>query len=426
MAELISLTVTQALGIAREKLEAISLRIVGEVSDVSDRPTYKAVYFSIGDESSVMNCVMWRSQYAAQGIKLESGTLVELTGKFSLYAAKGRMQFMVSGITEAGLGDLKAQIAKRIALLRAEGLFDESRKRALPRFPDKIALITSPQGKAVHDVIQTLRRRYPVAEVEFYGVRVEGDGASQLIADAINQASESEADVVLLVRGGGSYEDLLPFSEEHVARAIAASKIPVVTGIGHEPDVSIADYVADRSAPTPTASAELVTPDIQDLILLLEVKQKRLGAGLENRLERARFQVNTLCNREIIKNPTSMLLSRAQSLDVLQSRLNRAIPDSLGRDLIKLERLTARFVHSKELNEQKKRASLANYAAKLDALSPLKVLGRGYAVLFDAGSGQVISSVEHVKPENEIDIKLKDGALKARVTDVKTHERQNT
>lgn len=419
MAEDVSLTVSQALSIAKEKLEALFLRVVGEVSEISDRATYKAVYFSVGDDDSVMSCIMWRSQYDAQDIKLEVGMLVELTGRFTVYPSKGRMQFSVSSIADAGLGDLKAQLAKRLEMLRAEGLLDDSRKRALPRFPAKIALITSPHGKAVHDVLKTLKRRFPLIEVDFYGIKVEGEGAGEQIASALNLASNSDAELILLVRGGGSFEDLLPFSEEVVARSIAAAKIPVVTGIGHEPDVSIADYVADRAAPTPTGAAELVSPDRAELLALINQKQQRLMQNLRASAHRARLQLTALSSREVIKNPTSFLLPRAQHIDTLEMRLRRAIPDNLKRDQLALERLKTRFMHSHERQFERNKHQLLSLVSKLEALSPLQVLSRGYAALFDETNEQVISSVHQVAVDDDIQVRLKDGALLCRVKETK-------
>lgn len=418
MAEIVPVSVTQALLIAKEKLSSFRLKVIGEVSSVTDTGRYAAVYFSIADDEGVLKCLMWRSQYEAQTVKLKEGMLVELTGKFSVFPKRGDLQFEVSVIEEAGQGDLKAQVARRLEKLRAEGLTDDSRKRPLPECPNKIALITSGQGKAVHDVIKTLRRRYPVAEVLFFGVRVEGVGASEIISDAIARAAQTDADVILLVRGGGSYEDLLPFSEENVARAIAASTIPLVTGIGHEPDVSIADYIADRAAPTPTAAAELVSPDVLEINATLKVKKQRLGSALSARLKYAKAELARLSSRQIIKSPQSLLIERAQTIDSLSQRLERAIPDNLNRDKVKLMQLKTRFVHSHELGLERSKRQLSSNAAKLDALSPLKVLGRGYSALFDETNKRVISSIEQIAVSDLLKIKLKDGEASARVEEI--------
>ena len=246
-----ALSVSAAMGLAKNALEEVVVRLVGEVSEVNDKPGYKAVYFTVKDEKASLPCMMWMNRYQASGVALSVGALVELTGRFSLYAAKGRMNFDVFSVSLAGEGQLRLQVANLARELEAMGLMDPARKRPLPAYPEAIGLVTSPRGAAVHDVLRTLRRRYPLARILFAGVPVEGPGAADGLVDGLAKVVFAGAEVVLLVRGGGSFEDLMPFNDRRLARTIAACPVPVVTGIGHEPDTSIADMVADVRASTP-------------------------------------------------------------------------------------------------------------------------------------------------------------------------------
>ena len=246
-----ALSVSAAMGLAKNALEEVVVRLVGEVSEVNDKPGYKAVYFTVKDEKASLPCMMWMNRYQASGVALSVGALVELTGRFSLYAAKGRMNFDVFSVSLAGEGQLRLQVANLARELEAMGLMDPARKRPLPAYPETIGLVTSPRGAAVHDVLRTLRRRYPLARILFAGVPVEGPGAADGLVDGLAKVVFAGAEVVLLVRGGGSFEDLMPFNDRRLARTIAACPVPVVTGIGHEPDTSIADMVADVRVSTP-------------------------------------------------------------------------------------------------------------------------------------------------------------------------------
>ena len=243
------------MALAKAQLEQCgTVTIVGEVSEVSIKAGYKAVYFTVKDDRSSLPCMMWMNRYHATGIVLNVGSLVEMTGRFTLYAAKGRMNFDAFTLRLAGEGNLRLQVANLARKLEAEGLMSAERKRPIPKYPEAIGLVTSPRGAAVHDVLRTLRRRYPAATVRLAGVPVEGRDAPQLSSPGPGCRRPSDAEVMLLVRGGGSFEDLMTFNDEMLARAVAACPVPVVTGIGHEPDTSIADMVADFRASTPTAA----------------------------------------------------------------------------------------------------------------------------------------------------------------------------
>jgi exodeoxyribonuclease VII large subunit len=327
-----ALTVTEAMMMAKRALEGLSLRVVGEVSESTDRPGYKAVYFTLGDGSAVMPCLVWRDAYEASGCPLRAGSLVEVTGSMTVYPPKGRMQFQVRSISPAGEGFLRLQVAALARKLEGEGLMRPERKRELPAYPERIGLVTSPRGKAVHDVIRTLKRRYPAAELVIAGVAVEGANAADHIVSGMSAIAGAGVDVVLLVRGGGSYEDLMPFNEESVARAVAECPVPVVTGIGHEPDTTIADMVADLRASTPTAAAEAAAPAADEVVARFRGAGALLARGLRHAAQRAARRLASVEGRRVLADPRTLLALPAQRLDLAASGLARALPARVARE----------------------------------------------------------------------------------------------
>ncbi len=411
-----ALSVSQALNLAKASLNKVSATIVGEVSELSDKPGYKAVYFTLTDESSALSCLMWRNSFSAAGVDIKQGKLVEVSGIFTVYAAKGRMNFDVKTIKAAGEGDLRLKVAKLAKKLEAEGLMEASRKKPLPAFPAAIAVVTSPRGKAIHDVLRTLRRRFPYAEALVCGVLVEGAGAAASIIQGLQAAQQSKAELILLVRGGGSYEDLMPFNDEKLARAIAASSLPVVTGIGHEPDNSIADMVADIRASTPTAAAERVVPNSQELASALDRLQASMTHLLTNKLDQARAKYERLLERPVFTNSAHFFAAYDILLEGASLRLTQAIPHRLAADEAfikstgsKLSGLASRLI----LPYQN---SIALNAAQLESLSPLKVLSRGYSIVFDE-KDHVIDSVDKVDLDQRISIRFADGIISGNVAD---------
>lgn len=432
-------TVSGAMQAAKAALEGVHIRLVGEVSELSNKPGYKAVYFTVKDEKSSLPCMMWVNKYNACGVELRIGQLIELAGRFTLYPAKGRMNFDVFSIKLAGEGDLRMKIAQLARKLDGEGLMAPERKRALPELPEVVGLVTSPRGDAVHDVLRTLRRRYPLARVLLAGVPVEGATAPAGIARGIQCVANAGAQVVLVVRGGGSFEDLMPFNDEGLARAIAACPVPVVTGIGHEPDTTIADLVADRRASTPTAAAEAVAPDRADLLAALDGRATRMHDGLSRRLERSALVLQRYADRPLMKDPMYLYASEFQALDSARDRLTRALPQMVSANqamvAAKSQRLRgalplalSRDRAKVQLAQQKLASAGANLvpgfasqvalgAARLQDLSPLNVLARGYAIARD-DSGKVVSSVETVSVGQSLSISVSDGHINAQVTDV--------
>ncbi len=413
-----ALTVSQALMLAKHSLEGVHATIIGEVSECSNHVGYKAVYFTVSDQDSALPCLMWFSSYQRTGVELRKGLLVQITGQFSLYAAKGRMNFDVKSLKLAGEGDLRIKVAQLAQKLQAEGLMDGSRKQPLPEYPLRVAVVTSPRGKAIHDVMRTLRRRFPLSEVFVAGVPVEGSDAPLHIIEGLKAAIRAQADVILLVRGGGSYEDLMPFNDEALVRFIASSPIPIVTGIGHEPDNSIADMVADHRASTPTAAAEAVTPDTTSLDMRLLVLKHQIDSALQHRMNYFSNIVSVFASRTLFGDPAAVLLSESRlNLDQTRLRLFRAIPDSLARDGERLSLLDNQ-IRAQALHLFDNQASAVRVnAARLHDLSPLNILSRGYAIAYD-NKGNVLKEATSAEAGDKVCVRLSEGSIDCTVDGV--------
>ena len=404
------------------------------VSECTVKPGYKAVYFTLGDEYASLPCLMWRDAYTASGIDLRPGMMVEVMGAFTAYAPKGRMQFQVRSMSLAGEGVLRLQVAALARRLEEAGLMDPARKRCLPEFPLRIGLVTSPRGKAIHDVIRTLRRRFPVAEIVVAGVKVEGEDAGHAIADGLRLLGEEPGiDVVILCRGGGSYEDLMPFNSEVVARAVIACPVAVVTGIGHEPDTTIADMVADLRASTPTAAAEAVVPSTDELTQRLRGKARLLGRALHHTARSNEHRLRLLAERAVMRDPVCTLRTRMQAVDLAADALGRALPAKLSQDrervgqsaaglrrvgaqlaerhVDRLEHLADRLVRIGPSIIDSAARDVDGYLARLDDLSPLAILRRGYAVCYDESENAVVRSTQDVAVGARVVVRLSEGSL---------------
>ena len=403
-------TVTEAMTLAKRTLEALPLRVMGEVSELTDRSGYKAIYFTLTDGSSVMPCLMWRDAFELAGVPVRDGMLVEVGGALTVYPPKGRMQFQVRTLQAAGEGALRMQVAALARRLEAEGLMRPERRRGLPEHPDRIALVTSPRGKAVHDVIRTLRRRYPIAELVIAGVTVEGAGAVDAIVQGIRAAGASGADVVILARGGGSYEDLMPFNDEAVVRAIVECPVPVVTGIGHEPDTSLSDMVSDLRASTPTAAAEAVAPALDELGARLKVMGRLLGRALLHTAQRDANRLALVRGRPIFTEAAVLTAVVAQRVDTAAAGLARALPGPLARDRERMGVAAARITAAASRALERGRTDLRHGAERLEGLSPLAILARGYAVCYAAGGTTVVRSASTLAPGDKVRVRLHSGA----------------
>ncbi len=457
-------SVTQAMNAAKRGLEQIRLRVVGEVSEFNDKAGYKAAYFTVKDEKCSMDCIMWRGAYDASGVELRVGMLVEMEGRFSCYPAQGRMQFSVSHMSMAGEGDLRLKVAQIAKMLQAEGLMDQSRKRKLPVLPERVALVTSPRGKAVHDVLRTIRRHYPLCEVMLFGVAVEGKDAPAQIIEGLHAAAANDPapELILLVRGGGSYEALMPFNDEALAREVAASPIPVITGIGHEPDHSICDMVSDFNCITPTAAATAVAPSVAELQGKVNNATSILSSSFSNHVSGLGRALEQIASHPMWRDDHYLTGSYSQTLDLAGERLSRAIPDAMRSDKASLESLGQRLsqlgaglgvsqksdlsAFGARLNQagssvlrvqrdalalkvEKLRSvgagmlqgpsrSVALTAAKLDALSPLKTLARGYSITYAQDGHTVVDSVDKTEVGSLVAVQVQDGSLECTVQSI--------
>lgn len=437
-----ALSVSAAMSLAKETLESFTITVIGEVSEVSVKPGYKAAYFTIKDQNSSLPCLMWNNRYRASGVELKVGQLVQITGRFTLYTAKGRMNFEAFTLSLAGEGNLRMQVANLAKKLQAEGLTDASRKKPLPQYAEKIGVVTSPRGAAVHDVLRTLRRRFPLAEVLVAGVPVEGVNAPAAIVDGIKCVYDAGADVILVVRGGGSFEDLMPFNDERLARTIAKCPTPIVTGIGHEPDTSIADMVSDFRASTPTAAAEAVSPSQEQLARLMESRARAMCTSVKREIAQLSNRLLAVASRPLFTDEMYLTGAYAQTLDIKADRLSRAIPTGLQRDQIELTRASERMSASLstalvayqnaaqklEMHIERDGAGMVEpftnefslAAARLDDLSPLKTIARGYSIVRN-DQGHVVKSVGQVRTGQSLKIMVSDGAIDCDVTGTKTN-----
>lgn len=414
-----------------------ALWIEGEISNLS-RPASGHWYFSIKDESAQLRCAMFRQRNLLARFTPKDGQLVLLRGRVSLYEARGDYQFLVDHIEEAGEGALRRRFELLKTRLAAEGLFATERKRGLPKLPKRIGVITSPSGAAIRDVLNILRRRFCTIPVLIYPVPVQGTAAAAQIAATIRLASaRAECDVLILARGGGSLEDLWSFNEEVVARAIAACAIPLVSGIGHEVDFTIADFVADVRAPTPSGAAELVAPDCNEWFRSLALLSRRMSGALRRALGAQNDRFIRLQRRLNLLHPGVELRQRAQRLDELEQRLIRLLRQQLRH---RGALLAEQFAHLRQASPAVRLAAakgrlnvaqgamasalrtrmeslksrLAVTAGTLDAISPLATLQRGYAIVTDA-TGHVITDASAVGAGMEVRARLASGHIHARV-----------
>ena len=487
-----ALSVSDAVGFAKASLESMpTLLVSGEVSGFRGPARTGHCYFQLKDDSAAMDAIVWKGIYRASGVELRDGLQVLIAGRFQIYAPTGRLSFVAKSLEVSGEGLLRQQVAALAKRLQAEGLMDPARKRKIPTFCTRVAVVTSPTGSVIDDVKRTLARRNPLVEVLVSGCAVQGEGAPAQIIHALARAAAARPEAILLVRGGGSYEDLMTFNDEQLARAVAACPIPVVTGIGHEPDTCICDMVADRRCSTPTAAAESVAPAFDEIARSFHDRERRLARAMDaivqvrqqqldtlglrslqamrSRLDAAGASVAALASRRCLSDPMATLADRGVQVELTAQRLHDAAPRNIARLASQVEALAAHrclqdpmaplLARGEELRKQSGRLCdalprllgrsasevtalearvravgprllrpqqevLARSAAQLDALSPLKVLSRGYSIARNA-EGHVIYNANTVEPGAEISVLLGQGSLAATVTEVR-EDRQGT
>lgn len=373
---------------------------LGEVCVRGELSNYKVYpsghhYFTLKDAEGALRAVMFKGSAMRMRFRPESGMKVIVFGRISVFPRDGAYQMYCEAMTPDGVGDLHVAFEQLKAKLLEEGLFDQRHKKPLPPYPHRVAIITSSAGAAIHDMLRILAKRYPLAQVCLLPVRVQGEEAPPEIAGAIRYANKWKvADVIITGRGGGSIEDLWAFNDERVARAIFASEIPVISAVGHEPDVTIADFVADVRAATPSNAAELVSPDFAELKARLHQLEGRMAAAADTRLKRARQKLQDLSGRRVLQSPINYVLDRRMVLDHVHKQLCAA---------------------SRQLLDRKKQ-HFVGLAAGLDAMSPLKVLGRGYTLVKSPRG--VLKSVRDAAVGETIAVQLADGTLRASVTEI--------
>ena len=385
-----------------------SVCIRGELSNYKKYPSGHH-YFTLKDGESALKCVMFRSSAMRLRFQPENGMQVLAAGRITVYPRDGVYQLYCVSMRPEGAGDLSVAFEQLKKKLSAEGLFDLSHKKPLPKYPHRIAVITSSAGAALHDMLRIIRQRYPLSEVKLLPVRVQGTEAAGEIADAIAYANAYRvADLIITGRGGGSLEDLWAFNEEIVARAIYHSEIPVISAVGHEPDVTISDYVADLRAATPSNAAELATPDREELVQLIRSYRTAMTANLKNRLDFGAQQLKMRTSARVLRSPTGYLEERQMELDTLTERLANAMSLTLVSQRGRMENLTMRLPGAAQLGQERRRSRLAALAGRLDAMSPLKVLARGYSIT-ENNRGQAVLSAGTLKPGDHITIRFHHG-----------------
>lgn len=421
--------------------------IRGEISNFTHHSSGH-MYFTIKDKDSRLKCIMFASHNQRLPFRPREGAKVIARGNISVYERDGNYQFYCISMQPDGLGSLYLAYEQLKAKLEEEGLFAESRKRELPRHPSVVGVVTSPTGAAVRDIITTLQRRYPAAAILVYPAVVQGAGAAPSIVKGIEAMNRhGRADVLIVGRGGGSLEELWAFNEETVARAIAASAIPVISAVGHETDFTIADFAADRRAATPTAAAELAAPHIGEIGESLRRLEQRLHAAIERTLDSRRQRLQRARRSPYFVHPRRYLLDQAQRLDRLTQRLEelaRRLPERSGQRLERLERrLQSQSPSSRaafagrdlrQLDERLAKAArgavkdarqrILSSVRQLDALSPLKVMARGYSLVYEDSNDKLVRSVKDLEPGDLIQVRLPDGRAECHVWAIKEDEQE--
>ena len=394
------LSITQIHEYIRGKMDEdrllLQLAVRGEISNYKMYPSGHH-YFTLKDENAALKCVMFKTSASKLRFRPENGMKVIAMGRITVYPRDGAFQLYCSAMSMDGIGDLYAAFEQLKAKLAAQGLFAPEHKKPLPQFPKTIGIVTSSAGAAVHDMLRILKKRYPIVKVRLLPVRVQGAEAPGEIAAAIRYANHYKlADLLIVGRGGGSIEDLWAFNDERVAYAIYASEIPVISAVGHEPDVTISDYVADLRAATPSNAAELAVPDQAALQQSMDAAASAMASALSGKLRHARQRLHVLAQSPALVSPTGYLEQRQQSLEHLKSRL-------IGAQMQQIQRKKQRYIGN---------------TAKLDAMSPLKVLTRGYSIV-SADDGTIVRSVRQTAPGREVQVMLSDGSLRATISDIK-------
>lgn len=419
------------------------IMVKGEISNFKQHSSGH-MYFTLKDEKARILAVMFARNNQQMKFKPENGMKVLIKASITVYESSGQYQMYVSEMQPDGIGQLYLAYEQLRAKLEQEGMFRPDHKKAIPKYPRTIGVITSPTGAAIRDIITTIKRRYPIAKIMIYPALVQGETAAPSIVKAVQQANEQDSpliDVLIVGRGGGSIEELWAFNEEIVARAIYTSNIPVISAVGHETDFTICDFVADMRAPTPTGAAELAVPHIDELVERILTRQSRLIRGIKEKVELQKLRLNRIQRSYAFRYPKVLYDQKMEQLDKQTELLTRNVQRVLEQKHMQQELIQKQFVRNhpnhyiKKANQdlaslqknlvrntelilQAKRQAFLSKIGKMDALSPLKIMERGYNVAYDH-HGKLIASIKQVKPKDQIELNLADGMVEAEIIAVK-------
>ena len=392
------LTVTQlnqySKSIIENDINLNNVFVVGEISNFVDHYRSGHLYMSIKDSQSVISAVMFSGNASRLKFKPENGMSVIIRGRVSIYERDGKYQLYIDDMQPDGIGSLALAFEQLKEKLSKEGLFDSQHKMTIPRIPTRIGVISSPTGAAVQDVLNVLNRRFPLAEIVFAGVQVQGENAASSVIKAIEKLNKTNVDTIIIARGGGSTEDLWPFNDESLAYAIYNSRIPIISGVGHETDFTICDFVADLRAPTPSVAAELAVPDATEQKNYIVSLRNTLDYHIENSLNDRYRKIESYKNSPILRNPEKIIENCELYLDILNSRINESYKDMLA-------------IYT---------SSFFSLYSKLDSLSPLKVLSRGYSIVKKEDS--IINNSKSLSIDDVVSIRLADSEVKAKIIEV--------
>ena len=398
-----------------EHLKTVFLK--GEISNFKMHSTGH-MYFSIKDETSKINAIMFSRDAKNVTFEPKEGTKVLVVGRISVYESTGNYQIYVSEMIEDGVGNLYIAFEKLKEKLSKEGLFDEKYKKKIPKMPKKIGIITAPTGAAIKDILSTIKRRYPICETILFPSLVQGDNAKEDIVKNLKIANTYDLDVIILGRGGGSIEDLWPFNEEIVAREIFNSKIPIISAVGHEVDFTIADFVADLRAPTPTGAAEMAVPNMIDIINHIKQLTIRLNESLNKKIKLEKINLEKSKNSIVIKNPMIMIDNKKQKIDLIKESVIRILNLKLENNKNKLEKLKQNYIlNNPDVIYKEKQNKLLNLIEKLELVNPLGVLKRGYSITKQ--DNKVITKIKDIKKTKPLIIKLQDGEIETEIKNIK-------
>ena len=414
------LTITAITRYLKYKFEQdtnlMQVYIKGEISNFKAHTTGH-YYFSLKDDTSKINAIMFKTNASKLNFIPKEGMKVLVTGSIRIYEATGNYQIYVTDMIEDGIGNLYIAFEKLKKKLQTEGLFDTKYKKTLPKIPSKIGIVTASTGAAIKDILSTIKRRFPLCETYLFPCLVQGENAPKDIVGKLIQADNYNCDVLIVGRGGGSFEDLNCFNDEEVARTIFNCKTPVISAVGHEIDFTIADYVSDMRAPTPTGAAEMAVPNMVDIKHSIKQYNIRLNEAVLKKVNYLKLYMDSIKNSFVIKNPNIMFENRKQTIDLLNEKLNRLITTKIEDNKIKLFQFKNNYILNNPENLYKdKKVQLTNIIEKLKLVNPLNILDRGYTLTYI--DDKVITSSKNIKKDTIIKTKFSDGYVLSKVEEV--------